>query len=548
MKLPEIFRSRLLGVLLTVTLIVTFVCYQKGMTASFSSDDYPHLPKNMHFQNIFDALTVFLEFDGRFEFDDREYRPIVRFSMWLNYQITQDAKAFHYTNLILHLTIVVCLYFLLILLLENRVHAFLASLLFALHPIHTTNVFFIYGRTDLIFGFFYMNALLMFFIYWKRGRDRKFHILSLAFFVLGLLSKEMAASFPILLFSILMIMETGDLRRRALIALRQTSIYLLMTCVYVAIRAYYWTNDPASVKGYLDYEPFSILTNLAMWLFGLFYPFDLYHMRNWYESDTLHFLSVVLLICIVFLAIIHVAMRNEWRNFLNDKVLHLSGAWFLVTLLPIIGGNAHRWYLYIPSVAFSLFLVAILRSVRRKAVFHVILSVCLISYTIELLHQSGIWKRQDEIARELLDQLQNISNESATYYFANMPFGYKSSFLFTFDSAIHAVYFHSGFRPDIRILSYVNLSDEDALDIERLSEEGNLRFRIESDAYGYFLFPPARRRFESEDIILKIHETEVEIEALSPAGTASRYEIRWPGRRLYPLYYFDGERIRLFEQ
>ena len=540
MNMSEISRNRLPGVLLAATLIVTFVCYHKGMTASFSSDDYRYLLKNMHFQNAFDALTVFFELDGW------EYRPMVRFSVWLNYQITQDATAFHHTNLALHLAIVVCLYFFLILLLENRMHAFLASLLFALHPIHTTNIFFVYGRTDLIFGFFYLNALLMFFIYWKRGRDRGFHVLSLIFFVLALSSKEMAVSFPILLFSILAIMETGDFRRRALTALRQTSIYLMTTCVYVAIRAYYWADGSVSVKGYLDYEPFSMLTNLAMWLFGLFYPFDLYYMRDWYERDTLHFLSVVLLICIVLLAIVHVAMRNEWRGFLNDKILHLSGVWFLVTLLPIIGGNAHRWYLYIPSVAFSLFLVAVWRSVRRKAVFHVILSACLISYPIELLHQSVIWKRQDEIARELLDQLQDISNESATYYFANMPFGYKSSFLFTFDSAIHAVSFHSGFRPDMRILSYVNLGDEP--DIERLSEGGGLRFRIEPDTYGYFLFPPVRRRFESKGAILKIHETEVEIEALSPAGTASRYEIRWPGRRLHPLYYFDGERIRRFEQ
>ena len=542
MNTPEISRNRWLGVLLTATLAVTFVCYQKGMTASFSSDDYPHLLKNMHFQDAFDALTVFFELDGR------EYRPMVRFSVWLNYQTAQDATAFHYTNLVLHLAIVVCLYFFLILLLENRMHAFLASLLFALHPIHTTNIFFIYGRTDLIFGFFYINALLMFFIYWKRNRDCKFYILSLVFFVLGLLSKEMTASFPMLIFFILMTMDTGDLRRRMLAALRLTSIYLLITCVYIAIRGYYWwADDSVSVKVYLDYDPLSVLTNLAMWFFGLFYPFDLYYMRNWYESDTLHFLSIVLLIFIVSLAIIHVAMRNEWRTFLNDKILHMSGIWFLVTLLPIIGGNAHRWYLYIPSVGFSLFMVAVLRSMRRKVIFTIILSAFLISYPIELLHQAAIWKKQDEIAKELLDQLQSISGESATYYFANMPFGYKSSFLFTFDSAIDAISFHSGFRPDIRILSYVNLSDE--LDIERLYVGGGgVRFRIEPDAYGYFLFPPVRRRFESEDTILKIHETEVEIDALSPAGTASRYEIRWHGRRLHPLYYFDGERIHLFEQ
>ena len=453
--MPGISKNCQFGVLLAVTLAVTFVCYQKGMTVSFSSDDYPHLLKNAHFEDIFDALTVFSELDGR------EYRPMVRFSVWLNYQITKDATAFHYTNLVLHLTIVVCLYFFLNLLLEKEHYAFLASLLFALHPIHTTNVFFIYGRTDLVFGFFYLNSLLLFFINRKRNRDRRYHILPLVFFVLSLLSKEMAVSLPILLFSILMIVETDNLSRRMLIALKQTSIYFLIACIYVAIRFFYWADDPGSVSGYLNYDPFSMLKNLAMWLFGLFYPFDLYHMRNWYESNTLHFLFVVFMIFIALVAIIHVAIGSEWHGFLNDKILHLSGVWFLVTLLPIIGGNAHRWYLYIPSIAFSLFLVAVWRWAQRKAVFLVILPACLISYPIEILNKATIWKKQDEIARDFLDQLQNIwPDESETIYFANMPFGYKSSFLFTFNSAIDAVSFYSEFRPDIRILSYVNLSDD----------------------------------------------------------------------------------------
>ena len=284
-----------------------------------------------------------------------------------------------------------------------------------------------------------------------------------------------------------------------------------------------------------------------MWLFGLFHPFDLYHMRDWYEGNALHFLSVVLLMFIVLLAIIHVTIGGEWHNLLSDKMLHMSGAWFLVTLLPIIGGNAHRWYLYIPSISFSLFLVAIWRWTHKKTIFLVILISLLISYPIELLNQATIWKRQDDVARDFLDQLQSIwPDESATIYFANMPFGYKSSFLFTFNSAIDAVSFYSGSRPDIRILSYVNLSDD--LDIVRQAIDEGLRFGIESDAYGYFLFPPAWRRFESEDIILKIHDLDVKIDTLSPAGTASRYEIHWPERIPHPLYYFDGERIRQFEK
>ena len=525
---------------LAVTLVITFFCYHKGMTTSFSSDDYPHLLKNVVFDDLIGALTVFSEFDGR------EYRPMVRLSVWLNYQITQDATAFHYTNLFLHLGSVISLYFLLALLLENRRYAFFSSLLFALHPIHTTNVFFIHGRTDLVFGFFYLISLLLFFVYRKHGKDRKYYILSLLFFILGLLSKEMTISLPILLFFMLLIMDKGGWRQRTLTTLGQTSIYFLIACVYVAIRIRHWAENRDAIAGYINYDPFSMLTNLGMWSFGLFYPFDLYRMRNWFESDALAFLLILFLIAAAFLALTNAAIRSNWAVLLSDKILHLSAIWFLVTLLPIVGGNAHRWYLYIPSVSLSLFVIAIWRSTRRQAIFHIVLTAFLISYPIEILNQSEIWKKQESIAWKFLDQLREIGSDK-TYYFANMPFGYKSSFLFTWNSAIDAVQLHFGFRPDIRVLSYVNLSDE--TNVELKSEGRNPGFRIKSDAYGSFLFPPSRRRFESENTVMKIHGLDIEVDALSPARTASEYRIHWlePGLR-YPLYYFDGERIKLLQR
>ena len=542
--------------LLTVTIVITGLCYQKGMTISFSADDYPHLMKNIHFADVLDALSVFVRLDGR------EYRPIVRFSLWANYQMTHNATAFHWTNLILHLSSVVCLYFLFVLLLKCRLQAFFASLLFALHPIHSTNVFFILGRTDLFCGLFYLLSLLFFFLYWKQGQKRGYYVFSLIFFVLGLLSKEMSVSLPVLLFSMLMMTDPRAFRKRIFISLKQTSIYFMIACVYVAIRFYYWSDNLDSVSVYTNYDPLRMVKNLAMWLFALFYPFDLYSMRGLFESHTLNFLFVAFLIFLTLLAVIHFSMwpsgrvprtfplesiRKQWLPLLRNRTLHLSIVWFLVTLLPIIGGNAHRWYLYIPSVSVSFLLVALWQSARRKKIFHVFLLIFLISYPAELLKQSGIWKRQSEISSKFLGQIRDLNlDESKTYYFANMPFGYKSSFLFTFHSIVDATSFYFGFRPDIRVLSYVNLSDR--LIIEKQVEGTRLKFGIQSDAYGHFSFPPAKRRFRLEDRVMNIQGVHLNINTLSPAGTVDQYEIHWPEQSLHFLYYFDGDRIQLFHR
>ncbi len=543
MLIPSLktFQNRYFDLLLLiVTIVITCLCYQKGMTISFSSDDYPHLMKNIHFDDIFDALSVFTQLDGR------EYRPIVRFSLWVNYQMTHNATAFHWTNLILHLTGVICLYFLFVLLIKCRIQAFFASLLFALHPIHSINVFFILGRTDLFYSLFYLLSLL-FFLYWKHGQIRMCYILSLVFFVLGLLSKEMSISLPILLFSILMITDTNIFRKRILISLKQTLIYFIIACVYVAIRFYYWSDNPDSISVYTNYDPFAMMKNLAMWLFALFYPFNLYTMRSLFESHTLNFLFIVFPVSMALLAIVHFSIRKQWLRFLSNKMLHLSIIWFLVTLLPIIGGNAHRWYLYLPSVSISFLLVAIWQSTQRKKIFYILLLIFLIFYPIELLKQSGIWKRQSEISLKFFDQIRTLNlNESETYYFANMPFGYKSSFLFTFHSIVDATSFYFGFRPDIRVLSYVNLSDE--LIIGKQLEKNRLKFQVESDTYISFLFPPARRRFNSEGTVINIQGIHLKINTLSPARMVNQYEIYWPEQSPHPLYYFDGDRIRLFNK
>ena len=527
--------------LLTVIIVVTCLCYQKGMTISFSADDYPHLMKNIHFTDVSDALSVFTQLDGR------EYRPIVRFSLWANYQMTHNATAFHWTNLTLHLLSVFCLYFLFILLIKCRLQAFFASLLFALHPIHSTNVFFVLGRTDLFYSLFYLLSLLFFFLYWEHGQKRMCYISSLIFFVLSLLSKEMSVSLPVLLFSMLMITNPGIFKQRIFISLKQTFIYFTIAFIYIAIRFYHWSDNFDSISVYTNYNFFGMIKNLAMWFFALFYPFDLYYMRSLFESHTLNFLFVASLIFLTLLILIHFSIKKQWLCLLTNRMLHLSIIWFLVTLLPIIGGNAHRWYLYIPSVSVSFLLVALWQSIRRKKIFYIFFSIFLVFYSVELLKQSGIWKRQSEISREILNQIHELNlNESETYYFANMPFGYKSSFLFTFHSIIDATSFHFGFKPEIRVLSYVNLSDK--LIIEKQIERTRLKFRIQPDAYGHFSFPPAQRRFKSEEKVVNIQGIRLVINTLFPGGTVSQYEIHWPEQSLHSLYYFDGDRIQLFHR
>lgn len=125
------------------------------------------------------------------------FRPLTFSSFALNWAIG-GARPFgyHLLNMLLHAAVTLLLYLLLRVLLDSLAQgetvAFIASLLFSVHPIHTEAVASIVGRSELLAAGFLMAAWLL------HLRDRQ--ILSLLCFVLALLSKESAVVFtPVLL-------------------------------------------------------------------------------------------------------------------------------------------------------------------------------------------------------------------------------------------------------------------------------------------------------------------------------------------------------------
>jgi predicted membrane-bound mannosyltransferase len=73
--------------------------------------------------------------------------------------------------------------------------AFLATTLFALHPVHTDSVTYLSGRRDILFTLFYLTAFY-FFLCYRANRKSKYIILSFLAYLLSLGSKEMGVTLP----------------------------------------------------------------------------------------------------------------------------------------------------------------------------------------------------------------------------------------------------------------------------------------------------------------------------------------------------------------
>jgi hypothetical protein len=531
--IDRLFDHRYLLLLLLLTSAVFF----KGVTPSFSSDDFVHLEHNIHFQGVTEAAQVFVEPFGR------EYRPFVRLSLWLNHQMGETALPYKISNLLMHLICIALVYGLLLRLDVNKTVALIASSIFALHPIHTTSVHFILGRTDLVAAVFYL-ATLYCTAGWKYSSSWLLRLATGVLFAAALLSKELSITLPVMMLAILLVQQTNISFSRFIGTALRLWPYGLLAFIYLVARLYQWSTMSGAVAVYTDYSLRNIITNYIEWAFALLYPFDLYVAREWQLLRTQWFIGLALLGCLFAVTAAVYLWRTTAKQLLRSPLLWLGIVWILVTLIPMMGGNSHRWYLYLPSAGLSLLVAAVwpLTSHHKRKVLNILLALTLVVYAGETFRQSLIWEQQSHINERLLSEAatQELRQHEAIAI-ANMPFGYQSAFLFTHSAFEEALRVRYGSSPRIEVLSYMNLDKQNPIGVSQTAK--TVSFSIEPNAHRYFrlrnlqIFFAQPEQFPQGDF-------NVVIDQLDAAGRIKKYSLQLPEPLAMPVYYFDGENFK----
>ncbi|MFH1858425.1 MAG: tetratricopeptide repeat protein [Candidatus Omnitrophota bacterium] len=181
------------------------VLYWNSLRTPFLCDEEDLIigdPRVHHWSRLPDVFLkpFWKPFWGGVSIFERYYRPLITLSFRIDHMFWQfNPVGYHLTNLFFHLLNTLLVYALLMRFFRQQSLSFIGAFLFLAHPAHVEAVTYIPGRVDLISLVFVLSSFHLYLT--GRDAEKKIwpYVLSCVSYGLALLSKEMAAFFPLIL-------------------------------------------------------------------------------------------------------------------------------------------------------------------------------------------------------------------------------------------------------------------------------------------------------------------------------------------------------------
>jgi protein O-mannosyl-transferase len=260
----------------------------------------------------------------------QQYYPLVHTVNWVEYHLWGDwTTGNHLLNILLH---VFSALLLMRILRKLKVPgARLAAMIFALHPVMVESVAWITELKNTLSGVFFFGSALAFLTF-SEERKRKFYVLSLALFILGLMSKTAIAPFPLAMLAVVWWKRGKLLWRRDVAPI----IPFFMAGIAFGLITSYVERTFVSAEGQ-DFS-FSVIERCliagrAVWFYlgKIFWPANLIFIYPRWQVDGGVWRQYLFPAAALALAAVLWTMRGRWRSPLAVFL------YFTAMLLPVIG-------------------------------------------------------------------------------------------------------------------------------------------------------------------------------------------------------------------
>lgn len=407
---------------IVIIFLSAFVLYFNTLFNDYSLDDQMVIYDNEYVTQGIDGIDDILTtdaFEGFFGkrgsklISGGRYRPLSFITFAIEWEFFgQNPKVSHFINIFLFACLSVFIFVFLTLLFNTNnsnkwyfSFPFIASMLYAFHPIHTEVVANIKGRDEILCFLFAILSCIAFIAALKNTKT-KYYVITIILFFLSLMSKENGITF-LGVFVLIYYLKFSkfnikDLFNKLLLPIVSASIFLF-------IRSKYTQTGVSEVSSEILNNPFSIASSSEKWatifysffkyLKLLIFPIDLTHDYYYNQIPYKSFTDITVIISIVsVLGLCFFILKNIKNK--SNKIL-FSILFFIITFSIVsnvfftVGIIMNERFMFIPSLGFSIvcaFLFEKFYSKKNSTLLFSILGVILIGYGFKTIDRNKAWK------------------------------------------------------------------------------------------------------------------------------------------------------------
>ncbi len=412
--------------IILLLVLAILIAYSGAFNSEFTNcDDNAYVTQNGHVKEGLTWRTIVWAFTTT---EQANWHPMT----WLSFALDSSlfglrAGYFHGTNVVLHILSTILLFLLFDRVTRSRWQSAFVAAVFALHPVHVESVAWIAERKDVLAGLFWMLAMGAYFQY-QQTSQKRYYILLLGLFTLGLMSKPLLVTFPF----VLLLLDYWPLHRFGLYTgavskdkkatpvswkmVILEKVPLLVLTLGSSVVTFLAQQAGEAMKmgeklplfdkianAFTSYGQYMIKTVVPTNL-AIFYP----HPGKDF-SVTLFVFSLLIVMLLTFIV---------WRQRTNRPFLVTGWLWFLGTLVPMIGivqvgmqAMADR-YMYIPMIGLSIMVAwgipsLVGRIETKRSLITGIFILLVLAMTYGSYLQVSYWKNNSTVFRHALAVTSN---------------------------------------------------------------------------------------------------------------------------------------------
>lgn len=406
---------------LAAIFILTFIAYIKVAGCGFVWDDELYVTKN--------DIILTLDLKTLFSFlVAGNYHPVTILALAIEYKFFGlNPAPYHVVNLLIHLCNTFLAFIVVRKIFKNDPVAFIAALLFGIHPIHVESVAWISEIKDLLYTFFFLLSYYFYLKYIDKP-GAKLIIISLIFFMVSLLSKAMAAPLPV----VLILTDYLKGRKMNLKTLAEKVPFFLAALIIGAVAVYAQKDSDAipevAVFGIGQRAVFAAY-GFMMYLYKMILPLHLCAIYPYPNTQGtvpgMYYLFVILFFFVAGLTL---------YSLKKTKIVFFGVGFFTLTvflvlqLLPVGSAIMADRYAYVPSLGIFILVAHGFMKLwigKSKLLLIAVLGAFTIFFTLRTFTRCDVWKDGLSFWNDIIAKYQTIPhayyNRGYIYMNSNKP-------------------------------------------------------------------------------------------------------------------------------